>query len=217
MNQALHLDFLAGRPRSSKLGYLFLLAGLALGGWQLLDYSQQLQANAELRAELTSTLARVNGSDRDAKKQVPLTPRERTAMAQARSLTAQLNYPWASLLNLIETSQHPDVALLALDPKSRNGQLRLTAEAKDAPSMMAYVGGLQNNSMLQNALLTTHQMQIQQPGTPLKFQILAQWKGPQEVIPSDSVADAITTPTTAPTPTTATTTTTAALNEKTAP
>jgi hypothetical protein len=94
------------------------------------------------------------------------------------------------------------VALLALDPKSRNGQLRLTAEAKDALSMMAYVGGLQSNSLLQNALLTTHQMQIQQPGTPLKFQILAQWKGPQEVIPSDNVADV---------------TTTASINEKTAP
>jgi hypothetical protein len=212
MSQALHLDFLAGRRRSSKLGYLFFLAGCALAGWQLLDYSQQLQANADLRAELKSTLAHVHGNDRDAKKQAPLTPRERTAMTQARSLTAQLNYPWASLLNLIETAQHPDVALLALDPKSRNGQLRLTAEAKDAPSMLAYVGGLQNNPLLQNALLTTHQMQIQQPGTPLKFQILAQWKGPQEVILSDSVADASTT-TTNPT----TSTMTAAINEKAAP
>jgi cell envelope opacity-associated protein A len=202
MSQALHLDFLAGRSRSSRLGYLFLLAGLALAGWQLFDYSQQLQANAELRAELKNTLARVNGADRDVRKPAPLTPGERTAMTQARGLTAQLNYPWASLLTLIETTQHPDVALLALDPKSRNGQLRLTAEAKDALSMMAYVGGLQNNSLLQNALLTTHQMQIQQPGTPLKFQILAQWKGPQEVIPSDSVADV---------------TTTASINEKTAP
>jgi hypothetical protein len=210
MSQALHLDFLAGRRRSSRLGYLFLLAGLALAGWQLLDYSQQLQANAELRSDLKSTLARLNGNDRDAKKQAPLTPKERTAMTQARNLTAQLNYPWASLLNLIETAQHPDVALLALDPKSRNGQLRLTAEAKDAPSMMAYVGGLQNNSMLQNALLTTHQMQIQQPGTPLKFQILAQWKGPQEALASDSVADAATTSTT-------TTTMTAAIDEKAAP
>jgi hypothetical protein len=190
-----------------------MLAGLALAGWQLLDYSQQLQANAELRSELTSTLARVSGNDRDIKKQASLTPLERTAMTQARSLTAQLNYPWASLLTLIETAQHPDVALLALDPKSRNGQLRLTAEAKDAPSMLAYVGGLQSNPLLQNALLTTHQMQFQQPGTPLKFQILAQWKGPQEVTPSDSVADAVTTAAT----TTTTATTTASINEKAAP
>jgi hypothetical protein len=213
MSPALHLDFLSGRQRSSRLGYLFVLAGLTLAGWQLFDYSQQLQANAELRAELKSMLARVNGSDRDAKKQAPLTPRERTAMTQARNLTAQLNYPWASLLNLIETAQHPDVALLALDPKSRNGQLRLTAEAKDATSMLAYVGGLQNNPLLQNALLTTHQMQIQQPGTPLKFQIIAQWKGPREVIPSESVEDAIATTTTA----TATAIATAAINEKIAP
>jgi hypothetical protein len=206
MSQALHLDFLAGRRRSSRLGYLFLLAGFALAGWQLLDYSQALQANAELRSELKSTLARVQSSDRDVKNQAPLTSRERTAMTQARSLTAQLNYPWASLLNLVETAQHPDVALLALDPKSRNGQLRLTAEAKDASSMMAYVGGLQNNPLLQNALLTTHQMQIHQPGAPLKFQILAQWKTPQEITPSDSVADATTTATT-----------TASITEKTAP
>jgi hypothetical protein len=157
-------------------------------------------------------LARVNGGDRDVGKPAPLTPGERTAMTQARGLTAQLNYPWASLLNLIETAQHPDVALLALDPKSRNGQLRLTAEAKDAASMLAYVGGLQNNPLLQNALLTTHQMLIQQPGTPLKFQIIAQWKGPQEVVPSESVEDAIATTTT-----TATAIATAAINEKIAP
>jgi hypothetical protein len=49
-------------------------------------------------------------------------------------------------------------------------------------------------------------MQFQQPGTPLKFQILAQWKGPQEVTPSDSVADAVTTAAT-----------TASINEKAAP
>ena len=193
MSQALHLDFLGGQRRSSKLGYLILLAGVALAGWQLLDYSQMLQANAELRSELQSALARLHGTDRDVKNQPALTPRERTSMAQARALSAQLNYPWASLFNLIETAQHPDVALLALDPKSRSGQLRLTAEAKNASSMMAYVSGLQNNPLLQNALLTTHQIQIQQPGTPLKFQILAQWKGPREVAPADSAADASTT------------------------
>jgi hypothetical protein len=214
MNHALHLDFLAGRRRSSKLGYLFLLAGLALAGWQLLNYSEQLQANAELRFDVKSMLARVNGNDRDVKKPLPLTPGERTAMSQARSLTAQLNYPWASLLNLIETAQHPDVALLALEPKSRNGQLRLTGEAKDAPSMLAYVGGLQNNPLLQNALLTTHQMQVQQPGTPLKFQIVAQWKGPQEGAPLDAVPDAIAaTASAAP----AVAIKTAAIDEKTAP
>ena len=210
MSQALHLDFLTGRRRSSRWGYLFMLAGFALAGWQLLDYSGPLQANAELRAELNGALARVNRNERDHKNQAPLTPRERAALTQARGLTAQLNYPWASLLNLIETAQHPDVALLALDPKSRNGQLRLTAEAKDASSMMAYVGGLQNNPLLQNALLTTHQVQLQQPGPPLKFQILAQWKGPQEVTPSDSVADANTT-------TTSNTSTTAAISERAAP
>ncbi len=190
MSPALHLNFLGGQQRSSPPGWLVLVAGVALAVWQLLAYSQLLQANAELRSELQGTLARLKINKQDLKRQPAPTPQERSAIAQARAATAQLNYPWASLLNLMETVQHPDVALLALEPKSRNGQIRLTAEAKDAAAMMAYVSSLQQNPFLQNAFLTTHQVQIQQPGTPIKFQILAQWKGSPAATPSDGAVDA---------------------------
>ncbi|MFC5521992.1 hypothetical protein [Polaromonas jejuensis] len=193
MNQAFHLDFLGGQQRFSIPGGVFLAAGIALAGWQLLEYSQFLQANAELHSELQGTLERLKINKQDVKRQPAQTPQERSAIALARAATDQLNYPWDSLLNLVETAQHPDVALLALEPKSRNGQIRLTAEAKDATAMMGYVAGLQQNPLLQNAFLTTHQVQLQQPGTPFKFQVLGQWKGIQTATPSDSAVDATTT------------------------
>ena len=193
MSQTLHLDFLGRQQRPSKLGWLLLVAGVALAGWQILVYSQLLQANSELHSELQSTLDRLHINKQDVKRQPTVTPQERTALAQARAATAQLNYPWDSLLNLVQTVQLPDVALLALDPKNRNGQIRLTAEAKDAPAMMRYLTGLQQNPLLLNAYLTTHQVQVQQPGTPVKFQILAQWKGVQAAAPSDNAVDTTTT------------------------
>ena len=189
MNRALHLDFLGGRWHLSKLGWAALLAGAAIAGWQLLAYRQLLQFNAALRSELQSTQAGLTVNRQDAKRQQALTPHERSMIVQARAAATQLNYPWESLLNLMETVQHPDVALLALDPKSRNGQIRLTAEAKDASAMMSYVAALQQTSQLQNALLTTHQIQTQQPGSPFKFQILAQWKDLSTAVSSDT-ADA---------------------------
>ena len=91
-----------------------------------------------------------------------------------------------ALLNLVETVQHSDVALLSLEPKSKTGQIRLTAEAKDALAMTSYISSLQQNPLLQNALLTTHQIQVQQPGSPFKFQILAQWIGAQPMPASDT-------------------------------
>ena len=176
MTQAIHLDFL-GKQQPPKLGWFVLAVGIALVAWQLLQYSQLLQANAALRSELQSVLASQKINKQDLKNQPVPTATERSATAQARAITTQLNLPWESLLSLLETAQHPDVALLALDPKGQNGQIRLTAEAKDASAMMAYIASLQQNQLLQNALLTSHQVQIQQPGTPFRFQILAQWKG----------------------------------------
>ena len=55
MSQALHLNFLGGQQHSSRPGWLFLVAGVALVSWQFLDYSQLLQANSELRSELQGT------------------------------------------------------------------------------------------------------------------------------------------------------------------
>lgn len=190
MNQALHLDFLGRQQRASKSGWLFLAAGIILAGWQLLEYSQMLHTNSELRSELQATLDRLKINKQDAKRQPVQAPQERSAIAQAHTAADQLNYPWDSLLNLVETARHPDVALLALEPKSRNGQIRLTAEAKDASAMMAYVASLQQNPLLQNAFLTSHQIQLQQPGTPFKFQILGQWKVIQKTSLSGSTIEA---------------------------
>ncbi|MEO5658479.1 MAG: hypothetical protein ABIQ90_01600 [Polaromonas sp.] len=185
MSQALHLDFLVSQQRHSKLGWFFLVVGVALAGWQLLAYSQMLQANSELRFELDSTLDRLNSHKQEVMRQPTLTPQERLAIAQARAATAQLNYPWDSLLHLMQDVQRPDIALLALEPKSQSGQIRLTAEAKDTSAMMSYLSSFQQSPLLHNALLTSHQLQMQQPGTPVKFQILAQWKGLQKSPSSD--------------------------------
>ncbi len=192
MSQAIHLDFLGTQKRSSVLGWVLLAIGAVMVGWQMLDYSQILQTNSQLRSDLQNTLKRLKISKDDVKRQPPPTLQERAAITQAGTATGQLNYPWDSLLSLIETTQHPDVALLSLDPRSRNGQIRLTAEAKNDVAMMAYVSGLQKNTQLQSALLTTQQLQIQLPGAPLKFQVLAQWKGIQAAPAVTTTADAST-------------------------
>lgn len=188
MTQAMHLDFL-GKQSPPKVGWLVLAAGMVVMGWQLVVYSELLRSNAGLQSELQNIQASQKINRQDVKSQPVPTAAERSAISQARAVAAQLNDPWESLLSLVETAQHPDVALLALDPKGRNGQIRLTAEAKDASTMVAYVTSLQQNKLLQNAVLTSHQVQVQQPGTPFRFQVLAQWKETRAVPLAGSALD----------------------------
>ena len=191
MNRLILLDFSSQPNRQPHLGWIILGAAIALTGWQALQYSGLLQTNAEIQADLNNSALRQGIDKQNLKKQPAQSAVERSAITQAKSVATQLNYPWESLLILVESVAHPDVALLALDPKGSNSQIRVTAEAKDAAAMVAYVSSLQKHPLLQRALLTSHIVQLQQPGEPVRFQILAQLNSVQAPLPLDRSANAM--------------------------
>jgi Tfp pilus assembly protein PilN len=176
MSSRIDFDFLTPPSTHSRVGWILLLAGLALLAWQATEWRTLQQANAQVQSAIDATQSRSRLNLQEQRTEAEPTPLERAEIGQTRAASLQLNYPWDAVFDAIEKAQHPDIALLGVDPKSKSGQIRLTAEAKDAAAMTLYVANLQSSPQLSRALLTSHQFQNQQPGTPLRFQVLAQWK-----------------------------------------
>jgi Tfp pilus assembly protein PilN len=62
-----------------------------------------------------------------------------------------------------------------VEPSAAKRNIRITAEARDALDMLAYVAALQQDPRLSGVILLSHQVQAQAPGMPLRFQLQAGW------------------------------------------
>ena len=52
-----------------------------------------------------------------------------------------------------------------------------TAEAKNSAAMLDYLQGLQSSKEFSNVWLTSHLVQAQTPGTPVRFIVQLKWSG----------------------------------------
>jgi hypothetical protein len=170
--QRLVLDFVAPSTPTG-LGRTLLIVGvLALLGsaaefglvWQ--DYRAQklLLAAARERVALTSEAPRRSASTGTAGLQL--------ASNVARDLTA----PWAELLRSIEAIQNKDVGLQIIEPVAARQSLRITADARNFEAMFDYLQQLRGRA-LQDVVLVSHQVQVAQPGAPIRFLVQAKWGG----------------------------------------
>ena len=174
----LRLEFAPGARPRSRLGWtmlgvalVLLLAQLAALGAALSERRRDLQALAELDARQTA-LARPRPSS--AKPDPAYLAKVKSAQRVAANLTA----PWVDLLDAIESAPQQSVALLAVEPSTAKQTFRLTAEARDAQAMLAYLAALQKDRRLVSAFLVSHQVQVQTPGKPIRFQVQAGWGAP---------------------------------------
>lgn len=171
----LELDFVADAlPLQRRLGLALLWSGsIALLGCALVwgeAWSAQARQTRALAALESAQAKAIRGPE-----QSPADPnevaRERVAMRIARVL----QIPWSDLLITIESARHSAVALLALEPSTHDGSLRLTAEARDPKAMLEYLQALQADTRLSQVILVSHQVQTQVAGSPVRFQIRSAW------------------------------------------
>jgi Tfp pilus assembly protein PilN len=104
-----------------------------------------------------------------------VTPQQLARERQLRDAARGLHTPWADLLAALEGAPADSVALLAVEPSAARRSVRLSAEARDAQAMLAWLQALQRDARLAQVLLVSHQVQTQTPGTPVRFQIQASW------------------------------------------
>jgi Tfp pilus assembly protein PilN len=163
----IYLDFVRKRRRRAILGPLLLLAAVTLSA--LLGYwiHALQEANRALEAReayAASTRARAAAALK------PITAEEEERLF---ALVQGLSVPWDRILAALERTTAPEVALLAVQHDPRQGGVRIFAEAKEIPAMLEYLRGLQAERAFASATLENHRVEPQEPGRPVRFQVLA--------------------------------------------
>lgn len=96
-------------------------------------------------------------------------------LAAARDALLSIGMPWDGVFGALEEAATRDVALLAVNPDPRKGELRLTAEARNLSAMLAYHQRLEQAPALRNVALIDHEVVRDDPQQPVRFNITANW------------------------------------------
>jgi hypothetical protein len=165
---ALDLDFVAA-PRVSAFGVAVLAAGIVAAVASAIVLAEAW-ARRDAGRERVAAAAAV-GAVRDAR-----APADPALVRAAARVSRELRMPWGRLLADLESVQSRDVAVLVVEPVAERRLVRITADARSADAMLDYVAQLKRRSMAE-VIVLSHQVQPQVPGTPIRFQLQAEWSG----------------------------------------
>lgn len=173
MNTArLRLDFAPRAHRTSVRRLAMLLTGILLFIVAIVSFGLTLAENARQGRQLAAIEANVPHIAAARPRRASAAQLERVQFVNQTSRS--LSTPWADLLAALEATP-ANVALLSVEPSVTKHTIAISAETATTEDMLAYLQVLQNDSRLANAMLTSHQVQTQAAGTPVRFQIQANW------------------------------------------
>lgn len=161
------LDLAHPEPRPSRWGWLLLGVGVAAAlwaGWRHVQETGRVEAAREQLAALTPAPAKAARPARDAARESAL------AVNARRALEAD----WARLLMGLENSRPQPIALLSVEADAAQGRLRLEANARDLPAMLAYLEGLEALG-LRRVHLQSHVAMEEEGQDTIHFTATAGW------------------------------------------
>ena len=100
----------------------------------------------------------------------PLVP-----IAQANTILDQLNLPWESLFDSIESASTEHIALLSLQPNVGNRTLRISGEARSMSELLDFVEALEREAVFENVHLLNYKIKQDNPHRPIIFLLTATW------------------------------------------
>jgi hypothetical protein len=153
------------------LAALGVATGLALCATALFAWSgveRGRQALAERTAREARPVARIAA-------RAPAPAIAPARLAAVNAIVTRLNLPWGALRDAVGAAQSPQVGLLALEPDAGKRSARLTAQARDPRTMIAYIARLEGAPALSSVVLTHHEVDDQDPNRALRFEILLTW------------------------------------------
>jgi Tfp pilus assembly protein PilN len=172
--RALTIDYRKDSRPTPWSGLLVLALGVAAAGVIGTHYpkvsSKVRELDTQVR-ELRST-ARVHES---AKRPASELQKSLTEVRQANEIIAQLALPWNELFSAVESAGSKNMALLGIEPDAQKHRVKLTGEAKDLDSMLAYVRFLESQAPLLDVFLQSHQVEKNDPYKPVRFVVTATW------------------------------------------
>lgn len=168
----LKLDF--QRKTASLGGGVVLLAiALLLGGKLFADY-RDVTAEIERGVATLARLERLAGHKAEHAGKHDADPYS-AEIKRANEVIDQLALPWDQLFAAVEGAAGKDVALLAIQPDKRKGEVAIGGEAKNVAAMLDYMRRLNEAKQLRKVDLLSHQIQQQDPQKPVRFNLSAKW------------------------------------------
>jgi hypothetical protein len=162
--QRIELDFVRRAPRSRWAGRLLLAIALGVTGDMAFTFAQldrAVKANEALVARAQPRKAIAQAS-----------PEE---VALARDTVERLGLPWTKLFAALESAANDQVALLAIEPDTKTGTVKITGDSKDYLAALGYVLNLSQAEALSNVQLVRHEVKQNDPQRPVAFAISAAW------------------------------------------
>ena len=102
-------------------------------------------------------------------------------LKQVAVAVRQLNLPVTRLIKTVQAPRDVRVALLGLDLNAQQGQdgasaQKIAAEAETPQDMLNYLAFLNQQPMFSSVYLLKHEMNMNTPEHPYRFQLEAQWR-----------------------------------------
>lgn len=95
----------------------------------------------------------------------------------ANEVLHRLTLPWDELFQAVESAAGKNIALLALEPDTGKRMVKISGEAKDFAAVLDYIMQLEERDVFGTVYLQHHQVQQQHPDKPVRFSLLAVWRG----------------------------------------
>ncbi|WP_417615451.1 hypothetical protein [Oceanisphaera sp.] len=174
--RSLELDF-QSRPRASLPGWGLLLLAVIVALLSLL-YQWRLTAAIENQQHELAQVEGVLPGRNAAAGAVSgyVSPEKKAELKEIRRVSEQMNRPWEGLFTLLETMSREDVSLLLLAPDAHKRQLRISAESRDLPAMLAFHRQLEQSDELSDVSLLSHEIVASVAERPIRFTLLATWE-----------------------------------------
>ncbi len=171
----MNLDFNAPSSRPGPLSWLLFVFGLAAAGLAILAWQDADAARNEAEAQLASL------QDKPATKIQKPTRVDAVALSRERvdaAARSQLNLPWARLLETLQNSRPPEIALLNLDADGRRGDFTLAALARSHAAMLDYFHELQRAPGFTQVSLSRHELREVDGVQAVYFNLRGDWTQP---------------------------------------
>ena len=162
--QRIELDFIRRAPRSRWAGRVLLAVALGVAGDMAFTFVQLARTVKSNEAVVARAQPR---------KPVHTVSAEEAALA--RDTVERLGLPWTKLFAALESAANDQVALLAIEPDTKSGTVKISGDSKDYLAALGYVLNLSQAEALSNVQLVRHEVKQNDPQRPVAFSISAAW------------------------------------------
>jgi hypothetical protein len=161
----------AFRPRRTA-GWALLVAGVLLLAEMGVSYDRLQNDKEAMNQEIKASRIRLDTGNYGARQF------DDKDLAQAAQIFSRLSTPWEKFFSGIESVSTKDIAILAIEPDVKTGQLKIEGEARDYAAVLNLVSKLEATPPFSEVFLVHHEIKRDDPQHPVSFAVSMHWMQP---------------------------------------